>query len=84
MGKFRHTFANSENPEENESSNEDFHCLLSLFNFHSNKSKMKETMSLSKFRRLSKFTRLYPILANTEDPDEMSREVTFIRVCTVF
>ena len=31
-------------------SHQDFHCLLSLFYFYSNHSKVKETMSLSEFR----------------------------------
>ena len=36
LGKFRHTFANSVNPDETapyEPSYQDFHCLLSLFIF---------------------------------------------------
>ena len=41
---------------------------------------MKETMSLSQFRRLSEFTELNPTLANTDDRDKMSHKVTFIRV----
>ena len=62
MGKFGHTFANNDNPDEtalDEPSHRDFHCLLSKFNFSSFTSKMKETRSLSEFRRLSEFTRLY-------------------------
>ena len=58
-GKFGHTFANSVNPDETapyEPSHQDFHCLLSLFSFYSNHSKIKETRSLSEFRRLSEFT----------------------------
>ena len=54
-GKFGHTFANSVNPDETapyEPSHQDFHCLLSLFNFHSSHSKIKETRSLSEFTRL--------------------------------
>ena len=38
-GKFGHTFANSVNPDETapyEPFHQDFHCLLSQFNFYSN------------------------------------------------
>ena len=49
-GKFGHqvnsdTFGNSVNPDEMapyEPSHQDFHCLLSLFNFYSNYSKIRE------------------------------------------
>ena len=61
--KFGHTFANSVHPDETapyEPPHQDFYCLLSLFNIYSNHSKIKETGSLSEFRRLSEITRLYP------------------------
>ena len=56
-------FANSVNPDETapyEPSHQDSYLLLSLFNLYSNHSKIKETRSLSEFKRLSEFTRLYP------------------------
>ena len=57
MGKFEHTFANSENPDE--ASHQDFYLSFSLFIFYSNNLNMKETRSLSEFSRLFAFTLLY-------------------------
>ena len=51
-GKFGHTFANSDDPDETapyEPSHQDFHCLLSWLFFYSNNYNMNQRRSLSEF-----------------------------------
>ena len=44
-----------------------FSLFVFIFNFYSNSSNMKETRSMSKIRRLSEFTWLYPTLTRSQN-----------------